>query len=135
VALPEDVRAPAATRVAALLSLGQQGWAQHRLTGHQLPEVDVTAVEPAETMPASAAAADPTADLTARLTAQRSTVVLDSDYLRGNDGAVLLLAATVLAGAEHLMGPEPRRARPPGRERQSSPRHRQSSRGKGRRSR
>jgi hypothetical protein len=116
VALPEDVQAPAATLVPALLSLGQQVLEEYRLTGQDLPEVEVTAVERAQSIPASAATTGFTIGVTNDLTAQRSTVVLDSDYLLGNDGGVLL-AATLFAGAEHLMDPEPAPVRHPGRER------------------
>lgn len=135
VALPQDVLAPAATLVPALLSLGQQVLQQYRLIGQQLPEVEATAVERTETLPASAVATGFTVAVTNDRQAQRSTLVLDSDYLLGNEGGVLLVAATLFAGAEHLMDPEPFSARHPDRERPPTSQHRRGSRGKGGRGR
>ncbi|GGG72178.1 hypothetical protein GCM10011374_41180 [Kocuria dechangensis] len=136
VALPEEVKAPATTLVPALLSLGQQVLVEHRLAGQDLPEVEVTAVERAETLPASAAATGFTVGVTNDLAAQRSTVVLDLDYLLGNDGGVLLVAATLFAGAEHLLagGDKPAHRRSsPGRKRQPSSSSRRRGRGRSRR--
>lgn len=133
VALPEDVQAPAATLVPALLSLGQQVLEEYRRTGQDLPAVEVTAVERAQTIPASAVATGFTVGVTNDFTAQRSALVLDSDYLLGHDGEVRLGAATLFAGAEHLRDPEPAPARHPGRERRPGSGHRGRSRGRGRR--
>ena len=136
VAVPQDAPVSPHTLISALLTLGRQVLEEYRLTGQQLPEVAVTAVERVETVPATAAAAGFTIGVTNDLEAQRSTLVLDSDFLLGNDGGVLLAAATLLAGAEHLLDPEQadhfRRA---GRKHQpSSPsRRRSGGRGRGRR--
>ena len=98
--------------------------------------MEVTAVERVETVPATAAAAGFTVGVTNDLEAKRSMLVLDSDFLLGNDGGVLLAAATLLAGAEHLLDPEPAgRSSHTGRKHQpSSPsRRRSGGRGRGRR--
>ncbi len=136
VAVPQEAPVNPHTLISALLTLGRQVLEEYRLTGQQLPEVEVTAVERVETVPATAAATGFTVGVTNDLEAQRSTLVLDSDFLLGNDGGVLLAAATLLAGAEHLLDPEPAdRFRRAGRKHQpSSPsRRRCDGRGLGRR--
>ena len=136
VAVPREAPVSPNALIAALLTLGQQVLEDCRLTGQELPEVQVTAVECVETVPATAAATGFTVGVTNDLEAQRSTLVLDSDFLLGNDGGVLLAAATLLAGAEHLLDPEPAdRSRRAGRNHQpSSPsRRRSGGRGRGRR--
>ncbi|WIG19366.1 hypothetical protein [Kocuria rosea] len=103
VALPKDVKATPATLVSALLSLGQQVMVDYRLTESELPEVDVTAVERVETVPATATATGFTLGVINDLAARRSAIAVDSDLLLGNDDGVLLIAATLFAGAEHLL--------------------------------
>lgn len=103
VALPADTTLTPTTLVPALLSLGQQVLVDFWLTGHALPEVQVTAVERVETVPPTARATGFTVGVTNDLTARRSTLLVDSDLLLGNDGGVLLIAATLFAGAEHLL--------------------------------
>jgi hypothetical protein len=103
VALPKDVKAAPATLVPALLSLGQQVLIDYHLTGSELPEVNVTAVERVETVPATAMATGFILEVTNDLATRRSAVAVDSDLLLGNDDGVLLIAATLLAGAEHLL--------------------------------
>ncbi|MEX5261512.1 hypothetical protein [Kocuria sp. CPCC 205263] len=103
VVLPTETTATPATLVPALLSLGQQVLTDYRLTGHELPEVQVTAVERVETVPATARATGFTVRVTNDLKARRSWLVVDSDLQLGNDGGVLLIAATLFAGAEHLL--------------------------------
>jgi hypothetical protein len=136
VAVPQGAPVSLHALISALLTLGRQVLEEYRLTGQQLPEVEVTAVERVETVPATAAATGFTVGVTNDLEAQRSTLVLDSDFLLGNDDGVLLAAATLLAGAEHLLDPEPAdRFRRAGRKHQpSSPsRRRCDGRGLGRR--
>ena len=136
VAVPDEAPLSTDTLICALLTLGQQVLEEYRLTDQELPEVEVTAVERVATVPATAAATGFTVGITNDLTAKRSTFVLDSDFLLGNDGGVLLAAATLLAGAEHLLDPEPAdRPRRAGRKHQpSSPsRRRSGGRGRGRR--
>ncbi|GGG71374.1 hypothetical protein GCM10011374_40070 [Kocuria dechangensis] len=103
VALPEDVKVTPAILVPALLSLGRQVLLDYRLTAHELPEVEVTAVERVQTAPATARATGFTVGVTNDLAARQSSVVVDSDLLLGTDDGVLLIAATLSAGAEHLM--------------------------------
>ena len=103
VALPAETTATPATLVPALLSLGQHVLTDYRLTGHALPEVQVTAVERVETVPATARATGFTVRVTNDLQARRSFLVVDSDLLLGNDARVLLITATLFAGAEHLL--------------------------------
>lgn len=103
VALPEELKLTPATLVPALLSLGQQVLIDYRLTERQLPEVEVTAVERVETVPTTATATGFTLGVINNLEAKRSTIAVDSDLLLGNDDGVLLIAATLLAGADHLL--------------------------------
>ena len=103
VAVPDEAPLSTDTLICALLTLGQQVLEEYRLTDQELPEVEVTAVERVATVPATAAATGFTVGITNDLTAKRSTFVLDSDFLLGNDGGVLLIAATLYAGAEHLL--------------------------------
>ena len=103
VALPDQTTLTPTALVPALLSLGQHVLTDYRLTGHALPEVQVTAVERVETVPATARATGFTVRVTNDLPARRSSIVVDSDLLLGNDGGVLLIAATLYAGAEHLL--------------------------------
>ena len=71
VALPAEMTLTPATLVPALLSLGQQVLVDHRLTGHELPEVKVTAVERVETVPATARATGFTVGVTNDLKAKK----------------------------------------------------------------
>jgi hypothetical protein len=103
VGLPAEVTVTPAVLVPALLSLGRQVLDDYRLTGHPLPEVQVTAVERVETIPAAARATGFTVGVTNDLAARRSSVVVDSDLLLGTDDGVALIAATLSAGAEHLL--------------------------------
>lgn len=103
VALPAETTLIPTALVPALLSLGQQVFIDYRLTGHELPEVEVTAVERVETVPATTRATGFTVRVTNDLQARRSSIVVDSDLLLGNDGGVLLIAATLFAGAEYLL--------------------------------
>lgn len=139
IALPEDVKVTPADMVPTMLTLGQRVLEEYRLTGQELPEVEVTAVERVETIPATAAATGFTVGVANDLQARTSSIVLDSDLLLGNDGGVLLAAATLLAGAAHLLDPEPVPARKVGRKRQPDSRNGQPDsrnrrrRGRGRR--
>ncbi|WJZ68330.1 hypothetical protein [Kocuria rosea] len=103
VVLPAETTLIPTALVPALLSLGQQVLVDYRLTGHELPEVEVTAVERVETVPDTAQGTGFTVGVTNDLNAKCSSIVVDSDLLLGNDGGVLLIAATLFAGAEHLL--------------------------------
>jgi hypothetical protein len=103
VALPAEVTVTPASLVPALLSLGRQVLLDYRLTGHDLPEVQVTAVERLQTVPAAVRATGFTVGVTNDLAARRSSIVVDSDLLLGTDDGVALIAATLSAGAEHLL--------------------------------
>ncbi|MFC6256053.1 hypothetical protein ACFP5Z_03235, partial [Kocuria oceani] len=103
VALPDQTTLTPTALVPALLSLGQHVLTDYRLTEHELPEVQVTAVERAETVPATARATGFTVRVTNDLEARRSWLVVDSGLLLGNDGGVLLIVATLFAGADHLL--------------------------------
>ena len=133
VAVPEDAPVRTNTLISALLTMGQQVLEEYRLTDQQLPEVEVTAVERVVTVPAAAAATGFTVGVTNDLAVQRSTLLLDSDFLLGNDGGVVLAAATLLAGAEHLLDPQPTgQSHHTGRKHQPSSPHRRRSGGRGR---
>lgn len=103
VVLPAETTLTPATLVPALLSLGQHVLTDYRLTGHALPEVQVTAVDRAETVPATTRETGFTVRVTNDRKAKRSWLVVDSDLLLGNDARLLLIAATLFAGAEHLL--------------------------------
>lgn len=101
--LPQNAKITPTEFVAALLTLGQRVLQEHRLTDRQLPEVEVTAVEQVTTASSSARATGFTVGVTNDLVARRSSIALDLDLLLGNDDGILLIAATLLAGAEHLL--------------------------------
>lgn len=103
VALPEDTKVTPAVLISTLLTLGQRVLQDYRLTDRELPEVEVTAVERAATAPTSAAATGFTLGVTNDLAARHSSINLDSELLTSNDDGILLSAATLLAGAEHLL--------------------------------
>jgi hypothetical protein len=137
IALPEETTITAAGFVPALLTLGQRVLEEHRLTGQELPAVEVTSVERAEELPAGARTTGFAVGVLNDMAARRSSIVLDSDFLLGNDGGVLLAAATLLAGVEHLLevGDRPSRQYVSGRPK--APTHNRKnprrSRGRGRR--
>ncbi|WP_152683248.1 hypothetical protein [Kocuria sp. SM24M-10] len=56
VALPEAVKITPAALMPALLNLSQQALLDYRLSGRELPEVEVTAVERVETAPTTGTA-------------------------------------------------------------------------------
>ena len=97
VAVPQDAQFSPNTFISALLTLGWQVLEEARFTGLQRPEVEVTAVERVETVIATAAATGCTVGVINELKARRSTLVLNLVFLLGNDGGVLLAAATLLA--------------------------------------
>jgi hypothetical protein len=76
VAVPQEAPVNPHTLISALLTLGRQVLEEYRLTGQQLPEVEVTAVERAETVPATAATTGFTVGVTNDLEAKRSTLLL-----------------------------------------------------------
>lgn len=127
VALPAEATVAPAALVPALLTLGQRVLQEYRLTAHELPEVQVTAVQRVETVPAASPATGFTVGVTNDLPARHSSIVVDSDLLLGNDGGILLIAATLFAGAEHLLEEGDRPAEVP------IPAHAQSPRRRGRR--
>lgn len=72
-----------------------------------------TGEEWAENVPATATGF--TLKVTNDLAAKHSSIVVDSDFLLGKDGGILLIAATLFAGADHLLetGDRPTHRRTP----------------------
>ncbi len=103
VALPAETTVTPDALVPALLTLGQRVLQEYRLTAHGLPKVQVTAVERVETVPTASRATGFTVGVTNDFEARHSSIVVDSDLLLGNEGGLLLIAATLFASAEHLL--------------------------------
>ena len=103
VVLPAATEVTAASVVDALLTIGHQVLDDHRLTHRPLPEVDVTAVDRAEKPPTTALASGFTVHITNDLSTRRSDITVEAHHLLGTGDGALLIAATLLAGAEHLL--------------------------------
>lgn len=103
VLLPAATEVTAASVVAALLTTGHQVLDDHRLAHRPLPEVDVTAVDRAEKPPTTVLASGFTVHITNDLSTRRSDITVEADQLLGTGDGALLIAATLLAGAEHLL--------------------------------
>ena len=103
VVLPSATEVAAAPVVAALLTAGDQILKDHGLTHRPLPEVDVTAVDRADQLPTTTPAPGFTVHITNDLITCRSHITVDADQLLGTGDGALLIAATLLAGAEHLL--------------------------------
>jgi len=125
--LPDQVNTTAAELVPALLSMGLRVLEDRGLTGLTLPEVEVTGIERVLEIPVGIESTGFTATVTNDFTTRRSAAVLTSELLLGNDHGYLLAAATLFAGAEHLM--ECGASTPP----QVAPRRRPTSRRRSRR--
>lgn len=105
ISAPEDVEIPRTAMILALLTLGQRVLEDHRLTDRVLPEVEATTVQQAATTPVSALSAGFIIVVTNDLIARHSTISLDTKLPADTEEGTLLIAATLFAGAEHLLEP------------------------------
>ncbi|MEX5259968.1 hypothetical protein [Kocuria sp. CPCC 205263] len=103
VIIPADTEVTTDPVVAALLTAGHQILDEHHLTDQPLLTVEISAVERADKQPATIPATGFTVHITNDLTARQSDITLDAHQTLGTDNRVLLIAATLLAGAEHLL--------------------------------
>ena len=103
VVLPAATEVVADPVVDALLTAGHHVLGQHRLTGRRLPEVDVAAVDRSGKLPTTAPATGFVVHVTNDLTTCHSDITVEADQLLGTGDGALLIAATLLAGAEHLL--------------------------------
>ncbi len=101
--LPADLEVTVEPVVASLLTAGHQILDEHRLVQHRLPTVEVTAVDRAEEQPATLPASGFTVHITNDLATRHSEVTMDGPQLTGPEDGALLIAATLLAGAEYLL--------------------------------
>jgi hypothetical protein len=101
--LPADLDVTAGPVIAALLTAGHRILNEHRLAHHPLPVVEVVAVDRAEERPATLSEPGFTVHITNDLTTRHSEVTVEAPQLPSTEGRVLLIAATLLAGAEHLL--------------------------------
>jgi hypothetical protein len=107
VILPSDTEVTTIPVVAALLTTGHRILAEHDLTHWPLPEVEVTAVERTAEPPARTSGTGFTVHVTNDPTTCSSEITVEANQLPGTGYGVQLIAATLLAGAEHLLeGPD-----------------------------
>ena len=100
--LPTDTDVTAASVINVLLTAGHRILNEHRLTDQPLPELEVTRVDRTETPPTNQANGF-TVWITNNLTARRSDITINPHQLPIPEDGPLLIAATLLAGAEHLL--------------------------------
>lgn len=103
VLLPACTEVTAAPVVDALLTAGHQILGDHHLTHRPLPDVEVTAVDRAGRLPTATTESGFTVHVTNNLTTRYSDITAEADQLLGTGDGALLIAATLLAGAEHLL--------------------------------
>lgn len=107
VILPADTDVSSTPVVAALLTTGHRILAEHDLTYQPLPEVEVTTVGRIAELPATTPGTGFTVHVTNNLSTCSSEITVDAQPLLGTGDGVQLIAATLLAGAEHLLeGPD-----------------------------
>lgn len=103
VVLPMDINVVAAPVVNALLTAGHRLLEDRRLTHRPLPEVEVTTVDRAERPPSTSPATGFTVHVTNDLATRHSDITIDAHQLMSSEDGALLIAATLLAGADHLL--------------------------------
>lgn len=103
VVLPVDIDVAAAPVVNALLTAGHRLLEDHRLTHRLLPEVEVMTVDRAEKPPSTSAATGFIVHVTNDLATRHSDLTIEAHRLLGTEDGALLIAATLLAGADHLL--------------------------------
>lgn len=110
--LPTDTNVTVASVIDVLLTAGHRILDDHRLTDHPLPEVDVTAVDRTGTKPTPTPATGFAVHITNDPAARRSDITIDTHRLPAPEDGPLLIATTLLAGAEHLLNDQDRSFRP-----------------------
>ena len=103
VILPADTPVTTTPVVAALLTTGHRILTEHDLTYQPLPEVEVTTVGRTAELPATTPATGFTVHVTNDPTSCSSEITVDAGQVLGSGDGVRLIAATLLAGAEHLL--------------------------------
>ncbi len=101
--LPADTEVSTAPVVAVLLTVGHRILEEHGLTRQPLPQVDVTAVDRAESPPTAAPETGFTVHVTNDLTTSCSGLTIDANPLLSTPDGTLLIVATLLAGADLLL--------------------------------
>jgi hypothetical protein len=101
--LPGDTEAPTPAVIAALLTAGHQILADHPRTDRPLPEVEITSVDRTGKPPPTTPAAGFTVHITNNRSMRHSDITLEAGQRLGAEERPLLIAATLLAGAEHLL--------------------------------
>lgn len=101
--LPADLDVTGEPVIAALLTAGHQILNEHHLAHHQLPAVEVIVVDRCAERPIALATPGFTVHITNDLTTRHSDMTIDSHQPPGTKGRDLLIAATLVAGGEHLL--------------------------------
>lgn len=101
--LPADINVTVASVIDVLLTAGHRILDDYRLTDHPLPEVDVTAVDRTEAPSTSTPVTGFTVRITNTSAARRSDITVDAHRLPIPENGPLLIATTLLAGAEYLL--------------------------------
>lgn len=100
--LPTDTDVTVASVINVLLTVGNRILNDHHLTDQPLPELKITLVDRTEAPPTNHANGF-TVWITNNLATRRSDITLDTHQLPPSEHGPLLIAATLLAGAEHLL--------------------------------
>lgn len=103
VVLPVNIEVAATPVVNALLTAGHRILHEHRLTHQPLPAIEVTGVDRAEKPSTPTPAHGFTVDVTNNLTTCHSHITIEAPSSMNTEEGALLIAATLLAGAEHLL--------------------------------
>ncbi|MHC5560838.1 hypothetical protein ACYSMR_17925 (plasmid) [Kocuria sp. U4B] len=107
VVLPEDTDVTTTAVVAALLTTGHRILTEHDLTHQPLPEVEVTTVDRTAKPPTTTPATGFTVRVTNDLSTCSSHITVEPNQPLATKDGTLLIAASLLAGAEHLLeGPD-----------------------------
>ncbi|MFF0945516.1 hypothetical protein ACFYE2_15000 [Kocuria sp. CPCC 205300] len=110
--LPADADVTVASVIDVLLTVGHRILDNHCLTDQPLPQVDITAVDRTETPPPTTPGTGFTVRITNNLAARRSDIIVHAHQLPASEDGVLLIAATLLAGVEHLLNDQNRPVQP-----------------------
>lgn len=103
IVVPDEVLLTPAVIISALLTLGHRVLGDTGFTDQDLPEVEAIGVARASSIPILVRGF--TLAVTNDLAARRSSITLGPQQLAGATDDVLLIAATLLAGADHLLEP------------------------------
>lgn len=101
--LPPAIHASTPAVIDALLTTGHQLLHDHGLTDHPLPEVDMMSVQCTRTPPSTHPDTTFTVHITNDLATGTSSITMNPQQPQTTPHQVLLITATLLAGAEHLL--------------------------------